>query len=104
LIRETEDNLKRNRHVTPQGSRFARFLPIDALMRQASSSVEALIEILDLCEQALTAVHNCDERLIPEPLADKYRQSLQNTRVKLDRNFVLIRGGLASESNPSKRP
>jgi len=73
-------------------------------MRQASSSVEALIEILDLCEQALTAVRNCGERLIPEPLADKYRQSLQNTRVKLDRNFVLIRGGLASESNPSKRP
>lgn len=70
-------------------------------MRQASSSVEALIEILDLCEQALTSIRNAGERLIAEPLADKYRQSLHKTRV--DRNFVLIRGGLYTESNRSNR-
>jgi len=72
-------------------------------MRQASSSVEALIEILDLCEQALTSIRNAGERLIPEPLADKYRQSLHKTRVKFDRNFVLIRGGLSTRTNPSER-
>jgi hypothetical protein len=70
-------------------------------MRQASSSVEALIEVLDLCEQALTSIRNAGERLIPEPLADKYRQSRQNTRVKFERNFVLIPGGLTT--NHSKR-
>ena len=73
-------------------------------MGQASSSVEALIELLDLCEQALTAIRSSGERLIPEPMADKYRQSWHNKRVKLDRNFILIRGGLASQSNPSNRP
>jgi hypothetical protein len=71
-------------------------------MRQASSSVEALIEILDLCEQALTAIRNTGERLIPEQPADKYRQSWQNTRVKFDRNFVLIRGGLSTRTDRSK--
>ena len=93
--------IKLNHHITPQRHPFARFLPIDSLMGQASSSVEALIELLDLCEQALTAVRSCGERLIPEPMADKYRHSRHNTRVKLDRNFVLIRGGLASRNNPS---
>ena len=100
LVDRTEDNLKRNGHVTPQGAPFARFLPIDTLMRQTSSSVEALIEVLDLCEQALTAIRNVGERLIPEPLADKYRQSRQNTPVKFDRKFVLIHGGLSSQLSP----
>jgi hypothetical protein len=72
-------------------------------MGQASSSVEALIEILDLCEQALTAIRSCGERLIPEPMVDKYRQSWRITRVKLDRNFVLIRGGLDNQTSPSNR-
>lgn len=72
-------------------------------MGQASSSFQALIEILDLCEQALTAIRSCGERLIPEPMTDKYRQSWRNTRVKLDRNFVLIHGGLGSKPNPSDR-
>jgi hypothetical protein len=70
-------------------------------MGQASSSVEALIELLDSCEQALTAIRSCGERLIPEPMADKYRQSWPNRRAKLDRNFVLVRGGLDSQTSPS---
>jgi len=72
-------------------------------MGQASSSVEALIEILDLCEQALTAIRTCGERLIAEPMADKYRQSWRTRRAKLDRNFVLIRGGLDSQASLSNR-
>jgi hypothetical protein len=78
-------------------------LPIHPRMRQASSSVEALIEILDLCEQALTSIRNAGERLIPEPLADKYRQSWQNTPVKFDRKLVLIRGGLSTRATSSNR-
>ena len=73
-------------------------MPAMVIMARSSTSADALIEILNLCEQTLTALEP-DARANPNtPQADKAGDSKQLH----GRQFVLIRGGLAKESGQSK--
>jgi hypothetical protein len=71
-------------------------------MGKLGSSAEALIEILNLCEQTLTALKaDYDEALRPLQTDQNCLQSDQNRRqeprrsTKLVRRLFLIRGGLS---------
>lgn len=76
---------------------FARFLPICPSMGRASTSADALIEILDLCEQTLTAVCQFDEASPQHWPSDKSSQSRQQMRANVARRLVLIQGGLPGD-------
>ena len=72
-------------------------------MARSSTGTDALIEILNLCEQTLTALEP-DPFVKPDTLqADKASDSRQLPCAKVGRQFVLIRGGLAKDSGQSKR-
>lgn len=79
-------------------SRFARFLPIDSYMGRANTSADALIEILSLCEQTLTALKLPDDGPDYPPVMDKFSHTRQWKRANIASKFVLIRGGLYSRT------
>ncbi len=70
-------------------------------MALSNPCADALVEILNLCEQTLTALREHEERHITAPLADKYRHSRLQKRANIVRQFVLIQGGLSSEVRQS---
>jgi len=67
-------------------------------MGQSITCAEALIEILNLCEQTLTALGRHEEGLISTPPADKYRHPGRYKSANVVRRFVFIQGGLTNES------
>jgi hypothetical protein len=75
-------------------SDLARLLPICPSMGRVSTSADALIEILDLCEQTLTAVCQRDEASAQLWPSDKSSQSRQQMCGNVTRRLVLIQGGL----------
>ena len=75
-------------------SDLARFLPICPSMGRMNTSADALIEILDLCEQTLTAVCQRDEASAQLWPSDKSSQSRQQMCGNVTRRLVLIQGGL----------
>jgi hypothetical protein len=64
-------------------------------MSRGSTGTDALVEILDLCEQTLTAVEVYDGESPSYRFSDKTSQSRQQTRANGARRFLLIQGGLA---------
>jgi hypothetical protein len=76
--------------------RFARFLPIDDIMRQSSSSPDLLLDIISLCEQTLMALNRADEQPSNRAGLDKPNHSWQRKRANIPA-LVLIKGGLPSE-------
>ena len=70
-------------------------------MALSSPCAEALVEILSLCEQTLTALREHEERHMTTPLADKYRHSGLQQRANIVRQFVLLQGGLSRELRQS---
>ncbi len=77
---------------------LARFLPIPFNMGPSITCAEALVEILNLCEQTLTALGRHEEGSLSATPADKYCRTRHHKNTNIVRQFVLIQGGLASES------
>lgn len=74
-------------------SSVARLLPIWLDMSRTGTSGDALIEILDLCEQALAAFDAEDESQNPESRSDQLLLPAPQHSNKDRRGFVLIKGG-----------
>jgi hypothetical protein len=73
-------------------------------MGSAGTSADALIEILDLCEQTLTVLCPHDDVPSPSRASDKTSQSRQPMRANVARRLVLIQGGLPSDlQHPNNR-
>jgi hypothetical protein len=70
-------------------------------MGQSGTCAEALVDILSLCEQTLTALREPDDKRPTAALADKYRQLRPQKRANFVRQFVLIQGGLSREMQDS---
>ncbi len=64
-------------------------------MSRGSTGTDALVEILDLCEQTLTAVEVYDDKSPSYRFSDKTSQSRQQTRANVVRRLILIQGGLS---------
>jgi hypothetical protein len=72
---------------------IARLLPICLDMSRTGTGGDALVEILDLCEQALAAFDAQDETEDPKPQSNPALLPPPQ-RAKKDRHgFVLIKGG-----------
>jgi hypothetical protein len=65
-------------------------------MGRPSTSTDVLIEILSLCEQALTSLHPHDESDKPVVQSDKTNHPRYRKRAKLGPCLVLIPGGLST--------
>jgi hypothetical protein len=63
-------------------------------MGRVSTGADALIEILELCEQTLTAICLPEDVSVRHQAADKPSQSRQHMRANVARRFILIQGGL----------
>ena len=73
-------------------------------MGRVSTSADALIEILDLCEQTLTIFCPHDDVLSNSRESDKTSQSRQPMRANVARRLVLIQGGLPGDlQHPNAR-
>lgn len=77
---------------------LARFLPYCEDMFRARSSADALLEILVLCEQTLTALRPIGDGAETSPSMDNFSQSRRGKNASTTRPFVLIQGGLSSRS------
>jgi hypothetical protein len=77
------------------------FAYLSLAMAPSSTCAEALVEILNLCEQTLTALRKHEETHVATGPADKYRQSRLQKRANFAR-LVLIEGGLSNEIHSSR--
>jgi len=80
---------------------FARFLPVSKGMGKAGTSAEALIEILNLCEQTLTALNADYADSARSHKLDQDRLHERRRRSKFVRRLFLIRGGLSGVGHQS---
>ena len=64
-------------------------------MGNAGTSAEALIEILNLCEQTLTSLNEDWVDSAPSFKSDQVRRTEHARRSKFARHLFLIRGGLS---------
>jgi hypothetical protein len=65
-------------------------------MGRSSTGTDVLIEILNLCEQALTSLHSHDQGDKAVAPSDKTIHSRFRKRAKLGPRLVLIPGGLSN--------
>jgi hypothetical protein len=63
-------------------------------MGKLATSTEALIEILNLCEQTLTAISADSDGVLDAQQPDQNRREDQRHSTKSVRRLFLIRGGL----------
>lgn len=66
-------------------------------MARVNTGADALIEILDLCEQALTTLCPGEDHPSNRPASDKTSQARQQMHTNVARRLVLIQGGLPSD-------
>lgn len=64
-------------------------------MGRISTSADPLIEILDLCEQALTAVSLSDDGFLQRRQSDNATQLRPQKRAIVAPHLILVQGGLA---------
>jgi hypothetical protein len=83
-------------------SSVARLLPIWLDMSRTGTSGDALIEILDLCEQALAAFDAQEESQIPESRSDQLLLPAPQHPKKDRRGFTLIKGGQYDRSQEAE--
>jgi hypothetical protein len=67
-------------------------------MFRANTSADVLIEILNLCEQTLTALSPHGEGTESAPSMDNFSKSRRGKSAISARPFALIQGGLSSRS------
>lgn len=73
-------------------------------MGKSGTSAEALIEILNLCEQTLTALNTDYADVARSHKSDQDRRYERRRRSKFVRRLFLIRGGLSAiDHQPSAR-
>jgi hypothetical protein len=65
-------------------------------MGRGNTGADALIEILELCEQALTAVCLSEDATTQQQPVDKSSQSRPQKRTNLARRLILVQGGRAA--------
>ena len=87
---------KRLKAAKIRSSSFARFLPMNLPMGSFGKGAESLVEVLNLCDQALAALDLRAEAVEPQPRSDKLRLLAERRRAKFSRRFKLILGGLHS--------
>jgi hypothetical protein len=73
-------------------------------MASFRTSAEALIEIINLCEQTLTALHRDCGELAMETNSGQDRQPERLRRSKSARHLLLIKGGLSTNRQQLKTP
>jgi hypothetical protein len=66
------------------------------------TSAEALVEIISLCEQTLTALHRDHFEGPAAGESDQDRRPTRRRRSKFVRHLFLIRGGLWKSKPPAK--
>lgn len=62
-------------------------------MVRLTTEGDALLEILELCEQTLAAIRPREEGLAQRPASDKSSQSSRRMRANVARHLILIQGG-----------
>lgn len=70
-------------------------------MGQPITCDQALIEILNLCEQTLTALRRYEEEFNSPSKADKFSLPRRQKRAISAPRFVLIQGGLSTDTKQS---
>jgi hypothetical protein len=73
-------------------------------MGPSITCAEALVEILSLCEQTLTALRRRPVQLGLNPSADKYRRIRRHGDANIGRQMVLLQGGLGKQAPASRKP
>jgi hypothetical protein len=68
-------------------------LPIRSSMGKFGDSAEALVEILTLCEQTLTALKSDYDEGLHRQQSDQNRRQEQRRSTNMVRRLFLIRGG-----------
>jgi hypothetical protein len=88
----------------PNWPSLAQFLPIFVRMGPSITCAEALVEILNLCEQTLTALRRRPVQLGLNPSADKYRRIRRHRDANIGHRLVLLHGGLGKPAPASRKP
>jgi hypothetical protein len=86
-----------SRRVVGRSNRLclARFLPNPPHMSRSNTSTDPLIEILSLCEQALTELHTRNGAAPNQDRSHKLSHLRKGKRANITHRLVLIPGGLS---------
>jgi hypothetical protein len=73
-------------------------------MGSSISCAEALVEILNLCEQTLTALRTRRAQLGSAGSTDKYRRIRRQRDTNVDHRLILLQGGLGKQAPVIRKP
>ena len=82
---------------------LAQFLPIFLRMGPSITGAETLVEILNLCEQTLTALRRRPVQLGLNSSADKYRRIRRPRDANIGSRLVLLQGGLGKQARAGRK-